>query len=173
VRHGPAGRASGRAAALDPALSPAQIETALTGIAQWTEPVPDSASDAYSWEVERPVDKRVILPHYLLSDAHAAQALQQRPSPAVELAKAAPSLQSAQARYKLFVQGAQRGPFTVDEIASQAARGEIDHGTRAWNMAWNPKQDKWSTIGALPELAAVLGEAIPDPDDADRIPDPE
>jgi hypothetical protein len=168
-----------RAAALDPALSPTQIETALTKVQQWTEAVPDSASDAYSWEVERPVDKRVILPGYLLSDAHAAAAFQRKPAPGVELSKAPPQSSSqpvgyaSQPRYKLFVQGAQRGPFTVDEIAQQAARGEIDAGTRAWNMAWNPKQDKWSTVGALPELAALLGDPIPDPDDADGIPDPE
>ncbi|MGH8853901.1 MAG: DUF4339 domain-containing protein, partial [Telluria sp.] len=163
-----------RAAALDPALSPAQIETALSGIANWTDTVPDSAGDAYSWEVERPVDKRVILPQYLLGDECAAAVLQGRAAPRVELAKAPP----LQARYKLFVQGAQRGPYTVDEIGRQAARGEIDGTTRAWNMAWNPKLDKWSTIGALSELAVLLGEAIPDPDDAgaggaDGIPDPE
>ncbi|SFC33575.1 tubulin-like doman-containing protein [Massilia yuzhufengensis] len=163
-----------RAAALDPALSPTQIEAALSSIANWTETVQDSAGDAYSWEVERPVDKRVILPQYLLDDEHAAAALQGRAAPPVQLAKAAPV--AATPRYKLFVQGTQRGPFTLDEIAQQAARGEIDGTTRAWNMAWNPKQDKWSTAGALPELAALLGEAIPDPDDAgagDGVPDPE
>jgi hypothetical protein len=167
-----------RAAALDPTLSSNQIETALAGIQGWTETVPDSASDAYSWEVERPVDKRVILPQYLHSDAHAAAVLQGRPAAGVELAKA-PAAQPQEARFKLFVQGAQRGPFTVDEIARQVARGEIDGATRAWNMTWNPKLDKWSTVGALPELAALLGDAIPDPDDAeadrasDGIPDPE
>lgn len=170
-----------RAAALDPTLSPSQIETALASIQGWTDTVPDSASDAYSWEVERPVDKRVILPQYLHSDEQAAAVLQGRSAAAVDLAKAAPAAaapafvqQAMQPRYKLFVQGAQRGPFTIDEVAAQAARGEIDAGTRAWNMAWNPKTDKWSTVGALPELAAVLGDAIPDPDDAgDGIPDPE
>jgi hypothetical protein len=162
-----------RAAALDPSLAPTQIETALSGIQGWTETVPDSASDAYSWEVERPVDKRVILPDILASDARAAAVLQGRSASAVELAKPAPAM-DAGPRFKLFVQGAQRGPFTVAEIAVQAARGEIDANTRAWNMAWNPKQDKWSTVGALPELAAVLDRAIPDPDDAgDGIPDPE
>ena len=163
-----------RAAALDPTLSAGQIESALGSIQGWTEAVPDSASDAYSWEVERPVDKRVILPQYLHSDAHAAAVLQGRAGAAVELAKAAPAASAgAQAdgpRYKLFVQGAQRGPFTLDEIGRQAARGEIDGATRAWNMAWNPKLDKWSTVGALPELAALLDDAIPDPDD---VPDPE
>jgi hypothetical protein len=167
-----------RAAALDPTLSSSQIEAALAGIQQWTETVPDSASDAYSWEVERPVDKRVILPQYLHSDADAAALLQGRPAAGVELAKA-PAAQPQGARYKLFVQGAQRGPFTIDEIARQVARGEIDGATRAWNMAWNPKLDKWSTVGALPELAVLLDDAIPDPDDAgvgrasDGIPDPE
>jgi hypothetical protein len=167
-----------RAAALDPTLSSSQIEAALAGIQQWTETVPDSASDAYSWEVERQVDKRVILPQYLHSDADAAALLQGRPAAGVELAKA-PAAQPQGARYKLFVQGAQRGPFTIDEIARQVARGEIDGATRAWNMAWNPKLDKWSTVGALPELAVLLDDAIPDPDDAgvgrasDGIPDPE
>lgn len=171
-----------RAAALDPTLSSSQIETALSSIQGWTEAVPDSASDAYSWEVERPVDKRVIQPQYLHSDAHAAAVLQGRAAAAVELAKLPPVVsavgQADGPRYKLFVQGAQRGPFTIDEIARQAERGEIDGATRAWNMAWNPKLDKWSTVAALPELAAVLGDAIPDPDDVPRgagdgIPDPE
>jgi hypothetical protein len=38
-------------------------------------------------------------------------------------------------------------------------------------MAWNPKADKWQAAGAMPELAALFGSAIPDPDD--DIPDPE
>ena len=45
------------------------VRTALAAIAAWTYTVPDSAMDAYSWEVERPVDKRVILPQYLHSDS--------------------------------------------------------------------------------------------------------
>ncbi|MBQ5947694.1 tubulin-like doman-containing protein [Massilia sp. ST3] len=157
-----------RAAAADPGLSPSQIETALSGIAHWTEAVPGSASDAYSWEVERPVDKRVILPDYLASEDRAGEVLQRKAAPTP--AGAAPAAAGGK-RYKLFLQGAQRGPYTPDEIAQMAARGEIDAGTRAWDMRWNPKLDKWSTVGALPELAALLGEAIPDPDDG--VPDPE
>lgn len=153
-----------RAANADPGLSPSQIETALSGIAQWTETVPGSASDAYSWEVERPVDKRVILSDYLASDDRAAEVLQRKAVPPV----AAPSGAN---RYKLFLQGAQRGPYTQDELGQMAARGEIDAGTRVWDMRWNPKLDKWSTVGALPELAPLLGAAIPDPDDG--VPDPE
>jgi hypothetical protein len=63
----------------------------------------------------------------------------------------------------------------VNEIAAMAARGEIDGATRAWDMRWNPKIGKWSTVGALPELFAALGtgrdDGIPDPDDG--VPDPE
>lgn len=150
-----------RAQAADPTLAPGQIETALANIAQWTEQVAGSNADAYSWEVERPVDKRVILPEFLASEESAGQVLQRRPQ----------AQASQPARYKLFVGGAQRGPYTLDEIAQQAARGEIDASTRAWDMRWNPKTGKWGTVGALPELAALLGEAIPDPDDG--VPDPE
>jgi hypothetical protein len=154
-----------RALALDPALSPSHIDVALGTLAQWTDPVPDSASDAYGWEVERPVDKRVIKPEYLGSDARAAQAVERRAAPA-----AMPAVGGA-GRYKLFVNGAQRGPYSVDEIAQQAARGEVDAATRAWNMQWDPKADRWKTIGEMPELAVLLGAAIPDPDD--QVPDPE
>jgi hypothetical protein len=38
-------------------------------------------------------------------------------------------------------------------------------------MQWNPRQDKWKTVGEIPELAGLLHTAIPDPDDG--IPDPE
>jgi hypothetical protein len=151
-----------RAGALDPTIGPAQVDAALATIGQWTEQVAGSASDAYSWEVERPVDKRVIKAEFLASDERAAHALERR---------AAPQAHLQAARYKVFVNGAQRGPYTADDIGQQLARGELDAGTRVWNMQWNPKLDKWQTIGGLPELAVLLGPAIPDPDD--QVPDPE
>jgi hypothetical protein len=137
------------------------IETALATIGQWTEPVPGSAGDAYSWEVERPLDKRVITPEYLGSDARAAQAVERRAAPVA----------AGPARYKLFLNGVQRGPYSIEEIGQQVARGEADAGTRAWNMQWDPKTDKWRTIADIPELAVLRGAVIPDPDD--QVPDPE
>jgi hypothetical protein len=214
-----------RAVALDPTLSPAQVEAALAQLDQWTEPVPDSASDAYSWEVERAVDKRVIKPDVLASDARAAQVLERRaggasaatsanttagvpaaglgtspldptigqgsngsgpaafvvsptggtaglppaamPGPSASVIGATPMAP----RYKLFVGGAQRGPYAQEEVVQLLLRGEIDRNTRVWNMMWNPRQDKWKTVGEIPELAGALDSVIPDPDD--EIPDPE
>ncbi|XYJ11403.1 tubulin-like doman-containing protein [Telluria sp. B2] len=153
-----------RAVALDPSLSNASVDAALAMLPDWTETVPDSASDAYSWEVERPVDKRVIKPEFLASDARAAQAIERRVQPAAPAATSGP-------RYKLFVQGAQRGPFAVEEIARQLTQGEIDLATRAWNMAQDPKFGKWQTVADIPGLDALRGPAIPDPDDG--IPDPQ
>jgi hypothetical protein len=153
-----------RAAALDPSLSNASVDAALAMLPDWTETVPDSASDAYSWEVERPVDKRVIKPEFLASDARAAQAIERRVQPAAPAATSGP-------RYKLFVQGAQRGPFAVEEIARQLTQGEIDLATRAWNMAQDPKFGKWQTVADIPGLDALNGPDIPDPDDG--IPDPQ
>ena len=180
-----------RAATLDATLSPAQVEAALAQLDAWTDVVPDSASDAYHWEVERPVDKRVIKPDFLTSDARAAQALERRAggahahapgiaaaavSPGVPMADLGPATfvvgaTPASTRYKLFVGGAQRGPYAYEEVVQQLGRGEIDAGTRIWNMQWNPRLDKWKTIGEMPELAAVFDAAVPDPDDG--IPDPE
>jgi hypothetical protein len=174
-----------RAASLQPELSPAQVEAALAQLDLWSETVPDSAGDAYQWEVERPVDKRTIRPEFLASEARALQALERR-SPALAGAAAeATDLQPAvtgpaafvigatpmAARFKLFVNGAQRGPYALEEVAQQLARGEIDAGTRIWNMQWNARQDKWKTVGEIPELAAGFDAAIPDPDDG--VPDPE
>jgi len=153
-----------RAAALDPSLSNAAVDAALATLPDWTEPVPDSASDAYSWEVERPVDKRVIRPEFLASEARAAQAMERR-------AHAAAPMTASEACYKLFVQGAQRGPYAVDEIARQLEAGEIDLATRAWNMAQDPKFGKWGRVADIPGLDALRGPAIPDPDDG--IPDPQ
>jgi hypothetical protein len=151
-----------RACALDPSIGQAQADAALATIGQWTELVPDSAGDAYSWEVERPVDKRVIKPELFASDERAAHALERRAAaPAAPLAP----------RYKVFVNGAQRGPYTLEEVAQQLARGELDAGTRVWNMQWNPRLDKWKLVADLPELAVLLDTAIPNPDDG--IPDPE
>ncbi|MFC5549655.1 tubulin-like doman-containing protein [Massilia aerilata] len=182
-----------RAASLHPELSPAQVEAALAQLDLWSETVPDSASDAYHWEVERPVDKRVIRPEFLAGEARALQALERRSaspasapagpgagavgpgmhaaavgSPEAFVAGASPMA----SRYKLFVNGAQRGPYALEEVAQALARGEIDHGTRIWNMQWNPRQDKWKTVGEMPELAAVFDNAIPDPEDGVPDPDP-
>jgi len=156
-----------RARAADPALSPARIEALLGALDAWTDVVAGSHQDAYHWEVERAVDKRVIKPGLLASEEAAAQALA---GPRAGFMPEAPHV----ARFKLFVGGAQRGPYTVAEIAQQAARGEIDGATRAWDMRWPAHAGKWSTVGALPELAGVLrgeSDGIPDPDDG--IPDPE
>jgi hypothetical protein len=157
-----------RATAQDATLSATQVEAALAQLDAWTDVVPDSASDAYQWEVERRIDKRAIKPEFLASETRAAQALERRAAApaAQETGEVAPAT-----RYKLFVAGAQRGPFAFEEVAQQLARGEIDGATRIWNMAWNPRLDKWKTVGELPELAALAGPAIPDPDDG--IPDPE
>jgi hypothetical protein len=197
-----------RAATLHPELSPAQVEAALAQLDLWSETVPDSAGDAYQWEVERPVDKRTIRPEFLASETRALQALERRSSaPAGAMAGAgagvsgsagatilSPGMPAAMAgadlhpavagpaayvvgatpmaaRFKLFVNGAQRGPYALDEVAQQLARGEIDAGTRIWNMQWNARQDKWKTVGEIPELAAGFDAAIPDPDDG--VPDPE
>jgi len=156
-----------RARALDPGLRPERIEALLAATADWTVTVPGSHQDAYGWEVERAIDKRVILPQLLASEEAAAQALDARPSASAHMVVAEP-------RFKLFVGGAQRGPYTATEIGDLAARGEIDAATRAWDMRWRPDTGTWSTVGALPELAAALGmrqgDGIPDPDDG--IPDP-
>jgi hypothetical protein len=150
-----------RARSVDPALSPQRIDAAMANLMQWTEQVPDSASDAYQWEVERAVDKRVIRPEVLASDQRAAQAM----------APAAPAAAPAAPRYKLFSGGAQHGPYPADDIAQRITRGELTRDTRVWNMQWNPKLDKWQLAGHLPELAPLFHNAIPDPDD--DIPDPE
>jgi hypothetical protein len=200
-----------RAASLHPELSPAQVEAALAQLDLWSETVPDSASDAYQWEVERPVDKRTIRPEFLASEARALQALERRSGAPVGAATSglgatgrehgspaatifSPGMPATMAgadqhppvagpaafvvgatpmatRYKLFVNGAQRGPYALEEVAQQLARGEIDAGTRIWNMQWNARQDKWKTVGEIPELAAGFDAAIPDPDDG--VPDPE
>jgi hypothetical protein len=150
-----------RARAMSPALSSGQVDSAIGSLMQWTETVPDSASDAYHWEVERVVDKRVILPDVLASDERAAQAL----------AAGEPAVAPAAPRYKLFVGGAQQGPFSAEEISLRIGRGEVTADTRVWNMRWNPKVDKWQYAEQMPELAPLFHDAIPDPDDA--IPDPD
>ncbi len=150
-----------RARALNPDMAPALIDSAAYNLAQWTEMVPDSSSDAYHWEVEKAVDKRVIRADLLASDERAAQAM---------LAQA-PSAVAVAARYKLFSGGAQHGPYSPDEIALRIARGDVTADTRVWNMQWNPKADKWQHAGQMPELAALFHDAVPDPDD--EIPDPQ
>jgi hypothetical protein len=125
--------------------------------------------DAYSWEVERPIDKRIIKPEILASEARAAAALEVRGLGSVAAAIPDPAPAPEAARYKLFVAGAQRGPFALEEVAQQLARGEIDLATRAWNMAQDPKSGKWGAVADIPGIAQP--SSIPDPDDG--VPDPQ
>jgi hypothetical protein len=152
-----------RARGVDPALTTKQIDAASATLMQWTEPVPNSASDAYAWEVEKVVDKRVIRPEVLASEALAGQALQ-APAPV-------PAVAVAAARFKVFLGGVQQGPYSADELALRIARAEVDAGTKVWNMQWNPRVDKWKRAGDMAELAELFEHAIPDPDN--DIPDPD
>jgi hypothetical protein len=147
----------------NPALSLRDLDAATASMAQWTELVPDSAGDAYGWEVERAVDKRVIKPDYLASEAQAACVLQQ--------GAVAVTIALAPERFKVFLNGAQHGPFSSADIASRIARGEIGAATKVWNMQWNPKTDKWKAAADMAQLAHLFDDAIPDPDN--DIPDPD
>jgi len=162
-----------RARALDPSVTTRDVETAISNLAQWSERVPDSASDAYHWEVERPLDKRVIKPEVLASEAEAGAVLSVPPPPSLPSSAPLPAPLGAAAakRYKVFLNGVQRGPYSRDELALLAARADIGIATKVWNMQWNPKADKWKSAGEVPELAPLFDSAIPDPDD--DIPDPD
>lgn len=160
---------SKRAQALDGAGAAARFDTALASLAQWSEVVPDSASDAYHWEVERAADKRVVKPSLLASEAGAAQVLQGQQ--AMIASPAAPL------RFKLFIGGAQQGPFTVEQVGARVASGEVAADTLVWNMKNSPKLGKWQPAGQAAELAALFDDAIPDPaghgdSGDDGIPDP-
>ncbi|MES2016260.1 MAG: tubulin-like doman-containing protein [Pseudomonadota bacterium] len=152
-----------RARSMNGELSAKQIDMAGAMLMQWTDTVPNSASDAYPWEVEKVVDKRVIRPEVLASDALAGQALQVR----VENV----AVGVASVRFKVFLGGVQQGPYSLDELALRIERGEVAAGTRVWNMHWNPRVDKWKSAGEMAELASLFALAIPDPDN--DIPDPE
>ncbi|WP_296000927.1 tubulin-like doman-containing protein [Rugamonas sp.] len=155
-----------RALALNPQASQAGIERALELINQWSVAVPDSAADAYSWEVQNSADKRVIRPEYLVSETQAAS---------VFAAPAAPTSTSSAGQqassYKVFLNKTQHGPFGLAELAQRIARGEIVTGTKVWNMRWVPHVDQWRAAEEVLELAALFDAAIPDPHD--DIPDPE
>ncbi|MFL6656809.1 MAG: tubulin-like doman-containing protein [Massilia sp.] len=153
-----------RARSMQEDLSSRDIDQANGALMRWTDAVPDSASDAYTWEVEKVVDKRVIKPEILASEALAGQALQSREQPPVAMAPAAP-------RYKVFLDGVQQGPYALHELALRITRGEVDARTRVWNMQWNPRVDKWQLAGGMADLASLFDGAIPDPDN--EIPDPD
>jgi hypothetical protein len=148
-----------RAQAMNPAVNDAMIERALAALEAWSEPVPDSAADAYPWEVEQARDKRVPRAEFLASESLAAELL------------AAPAAAPA-AAYKVFLNRTQQGPYALDELAAKIARGEVGPDTKVWNMDWSPRLDKWKLAADLPELASLFSPVIPDPDE-DEIPDPQ
>jgi len=153
-----------RAQALNPEAPLASIDRALELINQWSVAVPDSASDAYGWEVQNAADKRVMRPEYLVSEAQAASVFSAAAAPP---AAARPQANS----YKVFLNKTQQGPYGWDELARRIALGEISADTKVWNMRWVPHVDRWQAADEVPELVPLFGTAIPDPHD--DIPDPE
>ncbi|MBJ7313726.1 tubulin-like doman-containing protein [Rugamonas sp. CCM 8940] len=172
-----------RAQGLNPAVSAQAVETATALLSQWSEQVVDSASDAYSWEVQQTVDKRVLKPEYLVSETQAAGVFGggREPGPsayaAAAVETAAQAMQYHQpvakrpASYKVFLNKVQHGPYSLEEIAQRIVHGEIDAGTKVWNMLWVPRVDQWRAAGDMAELSALFDAVIPDPED--DIPDPE
>jgi hypothetical protein len=188
-----------RAQAAAAALPEAFVERALAVLTQWSDTVPGSASDAYSWEVQQPAEKRVLKAEYLASDALAASVFaqgaapatasgaapvaMQQPAhavpvaavyvaPAVAAAPAAASLAAAAGPlFKVFVNKTQQGPYTLHELAQRIALGEVTGATKVWNMQWVPRVDQWKLASEMAEIAPLLSAAIPDPHD--DIPDPE
>ncbi|QBE67354.1 hypothetical protein EWM63_18180 [Pseudoduganella lutea] len=165
-----------RALAAEPALA-GSFDRVLELLPQWSELVPGSASDAYQWEVQHSVDKRVPRAEYSAGEA-AAKALlgggvsiaKAVDAPAGAVASGMPATASS-ALFKVFVNRTQQGPYTVAELAERIARGEVDAATKTWNMRWVPHVDQWQPAGAVAELAPLFAQAIPDP--VDDIPDPE
>ena len=165
-------RALGMGLASAPAAAPGALERALELLPLWSEQVSDSASDAYRWEVQQAVDKRVIQAPYLIDEAMAAALFSAAlPAGVASAAAAVARAPAAGASYKVFLNKVQHGPYSLDEIALRIGRGEIDAGTKVWNMQWIPRVDQWKLAGDMPELAGLFEHAIPDPDD--DIPDPE
>ncbi len=155
-------------------------ERALDLLAQWSDLVAGSAHDAYPWEVQNAVDKRVPRAEYLASEAAAARLLSAAAAPAVPAgastsmstpAPVAPAaLPPSASLYKVFVNRMQQGPYSVQELSQRIAAGEVDGATKVWDMRWTPHVDQWKSARDMPELAALFAAAIPDP--GDDIPDP-
>jgi hypothetical protein len=186
-----------RAEALQAKLPDAPVERALETLGLWSEQVTGSAADAYSWEVQYQVDKRVLRPEMLASETSAARVFVEHVPGVIDAYGTAPSgvaaaaspaaavlgaaaMASASATagtsgvpllYKVFVNRAQQGPYTLAELAQRIALREVDAATKVWNMQWVPRVDQWKLASEIPEIVPLLGAAIPDPDDG--IPDPE
>ena len=170
-------RAAQTSAPGEPDAVRTRFEAALASLDQWSEPVPDSASDAYQWEVERPVDKRVARAGVLHSEASAAEAIETGRRAAASTA-ASTAATIAPLRFKVFIDGAQQGPFTVDQLASRIDSGELHADTQVWDMRQTARLGKWMRAGQAEALAALFQDAIPDPAGGaaggagDGIPDP-
>ncbi|WP_426110313.1 tubulin-like doman-containing protein [Massilia sp. PWRC2] len=160
---------SARALSIDGAAA-GRFEAAVASLPGASEVVPDSAFDAYHWEVEHAVDKRVLRAALLADEASAADALRAGDGVAV-----APPL-----RFKLFIAAAQQGPFLLEQLKERIGRGEVKADTPVWNMKQSAKLGKWEAAAQVTELADLFADAIADPVDperpqgqgADGIPDP-
>ncbi|HEX8605488.1 MAG TPA: tubulin-like doman-containing protein [Pseudoduganella sp.] len=172
-----------RAVAAEPSLA-GMFERAVELLPQWSEPVPGSASDAYAWEVQQSIDKRVPRAQFLNGEAAAKTLLEGAAADGgVSLGKAtaglydafggaaAAAVAGAPALFKVFVNRTQQGPYTVAELVQRIALGEVNAATKVWNMRWVPHVDGWQPAGAVAELAPLFAASIPDP--TDDIPDPE
>ncbi|GIZ51114.1 tubulin-like doman-containing protein [Noviherbaspirillum aridicola] len=168
-----------RARQQNPAITAAAVETAAAAIAEWTDTVPGSATDSYSWEVDSPADKRVPSAAVLAGERVAASFIGGSQAPVAVAPVGMPAAVRSpapapvsRAAFKVFRNKKQEGPYPLAELAEMITRGEVTADTKVWDMEWNPKTDKWKLAQDVAELASFFAGAIPDPEE-DEIPDPE
>lgn len=65
----------------------------------------------------------------------------------------------AERMYHVVENGAQAGPYTVDELQARAGAG----GVTGQTLVWTDGMTQWTPVAQVPELAAVLGgTAVPE-----------
>lgn len=74
-------------------------------------------------------------------------------------AGAAMSPPPAPAAWHLAVGGQTKGPYSLEQIASGAASGEVSKDT----MVWTAGMDAWSAAGSVPELSRLFASQAPPP----------
>jgi Tubulin like/GYF domain 2 len=165
-----------RANAMQPDLDGTRMEQVLADIHDWSETIVGSHQDCFAWEVEVALDKRVLGAAYLADASLAAhRVVPGAGASKTHLAVPAHMSPNSMLRFKVFLNKKQHGPYTLDQLQDMIAKGEVDGQTKVWNMAWHPQKDKWQLACECAEVAALLADGIPDPDDesGDDIPDPE
>jgi hypothetical protein len=137
----------------------------VSRLAQWTEAVPDSDADAYSWEVRETVEprlKRAVKPEFFTTgwlEANVLTAQAQPSPPPFNIQPVGGVAPPPGVQYHLAINGQRSGPHVFANVQQWIVSGQLLPSV----LAWRDGLADWIPLNRVPEFAPLFAAGSPPP----------